>query len=172
MHARLELPVYPHTRCSYDQSSFQIRCAPWYPPCRCTMEQKTTWYVCSMPLSEIALLWASPVWHYSKQLVRRLNAFHVTMVRRVLKLGRHAGEAWLDFEVRTRQLAKQVLHEQRLDLYGAFATSNASGRMQATWHVAMFGPMLLPMSCTPSTCNGGEKSAIVSDTQVASFPSR
>lgn len=51
-------------------------------------------------------------------MVRRLNAFHVTMVRRVLKLGRHAGEPWLDCEIRTRQLAKQVLHEQRLDLWG------------------------------------------------------
>ena len=65
-----------------------------------------------------ALLWSSPVWHYSKHLVRKLNAFHVTMVRRVLKFGRHTGEPWLDFEIRTRQLAKQVLHEQGLDLWG------------------------------------------------------
>ena len=65
-----------------------------------------------------ALLWSSPVWHYSKHLVHRLNAFHVTMVRRVLKLGRHAGEPWLDFEIRTRKLAKQVLREQSLDLWG------------------------------------------------------
>ena len=65
-----------------------------------------------------ALLWSSPIWHYSKHLVRKLNPFHVTMVRRVLKFGSHTGEPWLDFEVRTRQLAKQVLHEQGLDKWG------------------------------------------------------
>lgn len=116
-----------------------------------------------------AFPWSSPVWHYSKHLVRKFNAFHVTMVRRVLKFRRHTGEPWLDFEIRTRKLAKQVLHEQGFDLWGlcylkrfwTYAGHVARGDVRT--NVASNALYTL-------TLTGGEGSVIMSDTLDVSHP--
>ena len=53
-----------------------------------------------------------------QHLVDKPNAFHVTMTRRVRKLGRHYGEPWLDIDILTRHLAKHILWEHGFDLWG------------------------------------------------------